>query len=345
LTQEQIVQNFDVGVGEKFFLLFAIGDISGVPADSYIVFEVAQFDSYSYLFDKATYINLDPAVTPSNIPLMGMRIGINGSEATVGQAYRNLDTSIDGASYDPATGQPLSSLGTIIALENGPDSDEFFLTFEVLGDQTNVVTEVSPLTPPPLPAPDPVSDIGVRTFDEINASMAAITGVDPQAVKAEVFDIIRQQLPAVETIEAFLSAHQMAIAQLGIAYCDALVEDPDTSKRADFFGFVDVASANAFFTSPVATAFSGGAKSQIAGALFDRVMGLPGSVAPLATAPSLTDLTSELIGPNPDNLFDRLAANCLLATDPPCSPDAARTGAIVKSMCGSVLSSAAMLVQ
>jgi hypothetical protein len=146
----------------------------------------------------------------------------------------------------------------------------------------------------------------------------------------------------------------MAIAQLGIAYCDALVEDPDTSKRADFFGFVDaagfvdVASANAFFDSPASTAFGSGdslVKNQIVGALFDRVMGLPGSGAPLATAPSLTDLTSELIGPNPDNLFDRLAANCLLATDPPCSPDAARTVAIVKSLCGSVLSSAAMLVQ
>jgi hypothetical protein len=344
LTQEQIVQNFDVGVGEKFFLLFGIGDIAGVPADSYIMFEVAQFDSYSYLFDKATYINLDPGVSPGNIPLQGMRIGINGSEAAVGQAYRNLDTSIGGTAYDPATGQPLSSLGTIIALENGPDSDEFFLTFEVLGDQINVVTEVSPLTPPPLPVPDPVADIGVRTFDEINASMAAITGVDPQAVKTE-FDVIRQQLPAVETIEAFLASHQMAIAQLGIAYCDALVEYPDSSKRAAFLGFSDVASADAFFMSPAATAFSSGVKSQIAGAMFDRVMGLPGSGAPLATAPSLTDLTSELIGPNPDNLFDRLAANCLLATDPPCSPDAARTGAVVKAMCASVLSSAAVLVQ
>jgi hypothetical protein len=312
------------------------------------MFEVAQYDSYSYLFDKATYINLDPDVSPSNIPLKGMRIGINGSEASVGQAYRNLDTSIDGASYDPATGQPLSSLGTIIALENGPDSDEFFLTFELLGDQTGVVTEVSsPLTPPPLPTPaDPVSDIGVRTFDEINASMAAITGVDPQAVKAE-FDVLRQQLPAVETIEAFLSAHQMAIAQLGIAYCDTLVRD--TSKRADFFGWgADVNSANIFFTSPVSTAFGSGdtaAKNQIVDALFDRVVGFGGT---LITAPSQAHLKTELIGPtatNPDNLFDRLAANCLLATDPPCSPDAARTQAVVKAMCASVLSSAAVLVQ
>ena len=347
LTEAQIVQNFNVGVGQKFFLLFAIGDISGVPADSYIMFEVAQYDSYSYLFDKATYINLDPAVTPSNIPLQGMRIGINGSEATVGQAYRNLDTLIDSAAYDPSTGQSLSSLGTIIALENGPDSDEFFLTFELLGDESNVVTEASPLTPPPLPVPDPVADIGVRTFDEINAAMAAITTVDPQLVKAE-FDVLRQQLPAVETIEAFLSAHQMAIAQLGIAYCDALVRD--TSKRVDFFEFPDAASANSFFGSSVALAFGSGdspEKNQIVGALFNRILGLPGSGgSPLTIAPSLADLKTELIGPaatNPDNLFDRLQASC--AANPQCQPDAARTEAIVKGMCGSVLSSAAMLVQ
>ncbi len=346
LTQDQILQNFDVGVGEKFFLLFSIGHISGVPADSYIMFEVAQYDSYSYLFDKATYINLDPAVIPSNIPLKAMRIGINGKEAVVGQAYRHLDISIDGSAYDPATGQSLSNLGTILALENGPDNDEFFLTFEMLGDQNNVVTEVSPLTPPPLPTPDPIADIGVRTFDEINAAMAAISTVDPQLVKAE-FDVLRQQMPAVETIEAFLSAHQMAIAQLGIAYCDALVRDG--SKRVDFFNFSDAASANSFFSSSVAAAFGSGdsaAKNQIVGALFDRIMGLPGSGAPLASAPSLGDLKAELIGPtatNPDNLFDRLAASC--SGNPQCQPDAARTQAVVKAMCGSVLSSAAMLVQ
>ncbi|NHZ73702.1 MAG: LamG domain-containing protein, partial [Nitrospirae bacterium] len=59
LTQAQIQQNFDVGVGEKFFLLFSIGDVAGVPADSYIMFSVEQYDSYSYLFDKPTYVNLD----------------------------------------------------------------------------------------------------------------------------------------------------------------------------------------------------------------------------------------------------------------------------------------------
>ena len=46
------MQNFDVGVGEKFYLLFGIEDIINVPT-AYILFEVAQFDSYGYLFNSA----------------------------------------------------------------------------------------------------------------------------------------------------------------------------------------------------------------------------------------------------------------------------------------------------
>jgi len=357
LTQEQIVQNFDVGVGEKFFLLFSIGDTPGVPADSYIMFEVAQYDSYSYLFDKATYINLDPAVTPGNFALKGMRIGINGKEAIVGQAYRNLDTSIDGAGYDPATGQPLSSLGTIIALENGPDSDEFFLTFEELGDETNVVTELSPLIPPPLPVPATVADIGVRTFDEINASMAAMTGVDAQLVKGQ-FDILRQQLPAVETIEGFLSAHQMGVAQLAIAYCDKLVEDTGT-VRSTFF-------ARGFnFNEDVYDAFAGNKQVDVIDDLYDRIIAIPRSGVDLSLMPTRAEVRLELNNPvdgpdldvtldppvpaTPDGLYDRLRfADCSASPAPspvPQACNAVRTRAIVKALCASTLGSAAMLVQ
>ncbi|MBT8444622.1 MAG: LamG domain-containing protein, partial [Gammaproteobacteria bacterium] len=49
MTEPQILQNFDVGVGEKFFLLFYLSDVVAMP-DAYLMFEVSQFDSYSYLF-------------------------------------------------------------------------------------------------------------------------------------------------------------------------------------------------------------------------------------------------------------------------------------------------------
>ena len=52
LTAEQILQNLDVGVGEKFFLLFYVGDLTIGSVEPYILFEVSQFDSYSYLFNQ-----------------------------------------------------------------------------------------------------------------------------------------------------------------------------------------------------------------------------------------------------------------------------------------------------
>ncbi len=339
LSEAQILQNLEVGVGEKFFLLFAIGDVIALP-DSYIVFEVSQYDSYSYLFNKPFFINLDPDVTPSGIALKGMRIGINGKEAAVGQAWTHLDTVIGGTAYDPASGQVLSTRGTTIALENGPAADEFFLTFEQLGTQTHVFTEPSPLLPPPLPAPPLVSEAGVRTFDEINASMAALTGVDPVQVGAS-FQTLRQQLPAVENLDGFLSAHQMAIAQLSIEYCSALVDD--TALRATFFAGFD-------FNADVATAFGSGdsaAKNLIVDALYDRMVGLaePGR-NDLVDAPTREEVKTELIGydlagvqVNTGSLFDRLTAACGGGCD------AARTRAVVKAMCGSVLGSAAVLVQ
>ncbi|HFD80686.1 MAG TPA: LamG domain-containing protein [Gammaproteobacteria bacterium] len=343
LTPEQIRQNFEVGVGQKFFLLFGIGDVAGVPAGSYIMFEVAQYDSYSYLFKQPTFINLDPSVTPGGIALKGMRIGLNGREVAVGQAYKNLDLTI-GSNYDPAKGEVLSRIGTIIALENGQDRDEFFLTFEQLGDESHAFVEPAGAPLPPPPETVVASDIGVRTFDEINATMAALTGVDPQTTAVRnTFNTVRQQLPSVETIEGFLSAHQMGIAQLSIAYCDALVED--ATARSAFFAN---ALANGFsFDTDVYSAFGGSREVDIADDIYDRMMGLPSVSAPdLGDAPTRVEVQAELNGAG--GLYERLrGATC---PDPGPAPDmnectAVRTRAIVKAMCAAALGSAAMLVQ
>ena len=110
LSQDEITTNFDAGVGEKYFLLFKLEqcddlgenceDLTGINDgyDSYVVFQAAVFDSYSYLFsDPYLYrIQGEGTTTPESsynaIPLMGMRIGINGKEPTVGQAYAKLQT-------------------------------------------------------------------------------------------------------------------------------------------------------------------------------------------------------------------------------------------------------------
>ncbi len=94
--QGQITQNFDAGVGERFYLLFSVSHLVDVP-QSYVMFEGSQFDSYSYLFNKPAFISLDDDADPSQIRIQGVRIGINGAEAKVGQAYAPLDRTVNAA--------------------------------------------------------------------------------------------------------------------------------------------------------------------------------------------------------------------------------------------------------
>ena len=334
LTDEQVARNFSVGVGEKFFLLFSVAEHTGVP-DGYIVFEVSQFDSYSYLFNEPFFISLDATASPDNIPVAGMRIGVNGKEASVGQAYKNLNTLISSSAYQPGTGQQLSSLGTVIPLEKGPEIDEFFLTFELLGTQTNVVLEpipVAPSSPPDLPA---ASDIGVRTFDEINATMSSVTRVPSNQLDVYgVFTTIRQQLPGVENIEGFLSAHQMAVSQLAIEYCSALVDNNGQMLRDVYFR--DSAGMQSFDFGVTATsAFDTQAKRDLViSPLLDNIIGTG-----LSTQPNLVNVRSEL-----DNLMLILGSTTDCTPQPSCNTTL-RTEQIVKATCAAALGSAAMLIQ
>ncbi len=313
LTQAQVQQNLAVGVGEKYFLLFSVASQVDVP-NAYVMFEVARFDTYSYLFQKPVFIVLSDTPPPLNIPVKAMRIGVNGVESAVGQAYVNLDTTVG------ASGQALGGVGTVIPLNLGPDGDEFFLTFEVLGNHTDVRTEPAVLVPPPPPDGPPQPDIGVRVFDEINATMAQVTGVSTQdpGVKA-TYTTIKQQLPAVESIEGFLSAHQVGVAQLAIEYCNALVDS--TSLRSAFFpGFN--------FALPASQAFdTAGERDQVLDPLVARVLNTS-----LATQPSV-EMKAEL-----NNLMDRLTA-----CGGSCAAD--RTPVVVKASCAAALGSAGMLVQ
>jgi len=327
LTQEQIVQNFEAGVGEKFYLLFNVSDHSGIP-DSYVMLQVSQFDNYSYLFNDPQFIILDANATPDNIPVTGMRIGINGKEASIGQAWQHLDTTLSRAQYQPGAGQKLSSLGTIIALEKGAESDEFFLTFESFGNNTHIVLEPQPLqpgTPPDLPE---AADVGLRTFDEINASMAAITRVSPEQADVDaVFETVRQQLPTVENIEGFLAAHQMAVSQLAIEYCNALVDNNGNMLRTDYFPQFDFneTADNAFDTATQ--------RDRIIVPLLERVMNTG-----LTTQPDPALVTSEL-----DDLM-LILTDCANGPSPSCATTR-RTREVVKATCAAMLGSAAMLIQ
>src|SRR2546427_9569114 len=82
----QVQQNFAAGGGERYYLLFNVSSLTGV-LQSFIMMEGSQYDSYSYLFRKPRFISLDPNAAPANIPISGIRIGVNGTIARVGQSY------------------------------------------------------------------------------------------------------------------------------------------------------------------------------------------------------------------------------------------------------------------
>ncbi len=326
LSASDALQNFDAGVGEKFFLLFGISHLIDMP-EAYVVFEVQQFDDYGYLFNTPFFISLDENALPGSVVIKGMRIGINGREIGVGQSYASLDLTVTDNNYS-SEGMSLSSLGTVIALENGSDSDEFFLTFDQLGDNQYVRVEAVPS-----PLPDPVdleeqSEIGLRKFEEINAALSAITGVSSaNSNVASTYETVKQQLPTVESINGFLAAHQMATTQLAVKYCSELVGElgETNTARSQFF-------PNFNFSASVESAFDTAGRQNIIGPLQDHLLLNSG----LASQPDPLDMALEL-----NSLIDIMRASCPGS----CSSEPDRTLKIVKATCAAAVGSAAMLLQ
>src|SRR3984893_12947692 len=176
LTAAQVQQNFAAGVGARYYLLFNVSALTGV-LQSFIMMEGSQYDSYSYLFRKPRFISLDPNAVPANIPISGIRIGVNGTIASVGQSYARLNATLGSPNYTFAGGQLLSNVGAVIAADKGADSDIFFLSFDQLGSNTHPFVETT-ITNPPMTADNtPRVAWGIATFERGNRSMSAITVV------------------------------------------------------------------------------------------------------------------------------------------------------------------------
>jgi hypothetical protein len=308
-------------VGERYFLLFDVSALIGTPQDAqreYIMFEVSQFDSYSYLFTRPTFISLDPDYRPGNIPIRGMRIGINGGEAQNGQAYANLDLNVTDANYSPATGQLLSSIGTIIGLQNGPVTDEFFLSFDLIAGQTHARTPAVGVQSPEVDlAPQP--DIGVRTFEQLNQSMSLITGVPTtnSGVRSTYLQV-QQQLPPVPNIETFLASHQTGVAQLAIKYCSVMVDGAST--RNAFFDY----GAGLNVSAAASSQFAGSGKDILLVPLLNRAF-LQKNGVDLGTQPTNSEVRAELSA-----LIDKLVGN------------GANSSTVAKAACAAALGSGAL---
>jgi len=327
LTPTQIQQNFEAGVGEKYFMLFNVSHLVDVR-DAYVMLEAQQIDSYGLQFAKPTFISLDPTESVANLPIGGIRIGVNGLEAHAGQAYSPLDTSIGGAGYTAGAGQQMTEVGTVIGLEKGVAADLFFLSFEKIGSNSRPHAPL-PVPVPPEPADLPASsDVGIKTFDEINTTLSLITGVPVTNVRvAATYDLVKQALPAVEQLGTFGPAQQTGMAQLAIQYCNQMVETP--ALRTAFFGNALVPNTTAISTFGSEDAPNAGNRNEVVTALMTK-----GKSTGLEF-----DLTvDDQIPGEIDDLIDKLVTG-------PTGSAPNGTATVMKATCGAVLGSAVTLMQ
>jgi mono/diheme cytochrome c family protein len=364
LTPEQIVQNYDVGVGQKYYLMFSVSSLvdddscrvtdsnNDVTDYCYVVFEVSQFDPSSYLFREPRFVNINPEGSGNlDFDLKGIYLGLNGQLAVTGQGYVNVSASISGSSFT-IEDTPLQQQGTIVPLENGPDKDVFFLAFaEIDGNQDQradeVATSYSYIYPE---AGDELVQIGLRTFDEVNQSYSQATGIaiDNHVVSnttsktvSETFNTVRQSLASVSSFQTYMASHQMAVTQLAAAYCDALVED--TVLRTNFFN-----DGSAFdFSTAVEDVDSDDWSDEVIYPLIDKVY-----ATGLDSQPNRSDVHDKLLtlindgsdSPSDEELNDDNKRDGLMyCDDSPCP--ASRTAEVVKAVCTVVLASAPALIK
>lgn len=322
LTPEQVQINYQVGVGQKILVAFSVSHLIDGMDDAYVVFQVEQFDDYSYLFNEP-YFYSNSESPSQDVRIQGMRIGVNGREAKVGQVFANLDATIVADQYAAQEKVPLSRLGAIIELAQGPDLDQFFLTFDRIG--VHQFTRQAPPSPPSATPEDlpPQARIGVRTFAEINASLSAMTGIPvTHSGVTGTFEKVNQQMPVDENVKGFLVAHQMGITQLAVKYCNVLAGD--SARRQAFF-----------------PAFNG--------TTFDSA-GRNGVIDPLLRALLAHSVDGE--GPlldQPDEADSRLRLNDLIDTmTQSCGAGVCNTTVAentVTAVCAAALGSALMLIQ
>ena len=353
LTDEQITRNAKIIPGQKYFLIFNIDTWTGLN-DSYILFEANQYDAYSYLFAEPRFILLGNSQNPGNIRIRGMRIGINGNVPRSGQAFANIDELTSDASY-PAEGLPLSRLGTLVELGSGIDVDEFFLTFEQLGNGFNIYTDIGSLAPPTLTDIPASSEVGFRLFDQIYATMGELTGIissDPGAYPEvrKTYVTVRQQLPATTDANGFLGAHQAGVAQIAIEYCNALVDD--NILRDNFwpaFSFPEASSGTLDISTWLGSAEQ---RAAVIDPLVDKFLGIN-----LDSQPPTGDVNS----PAPKDIIDndnnaetikpgmtiKGELNSLIIDLSTCGSNCAvnRVVSIVKATCSATLGNAGVIMQ
>ena len=318
LTEAQIQQNYDAGVGKRLLLAFDVSAWLG--PGSFIEMSVREFDEFSYLFCSPTL------VTPgaSGFRVQNLRIMVNGSIPVQGQGFAQMDTLVTGAR------QELASTCSVIPKDLGADCDpldpnscdQFALAFETLGSfEDPIIPEILP------PAgvsifTDPLPDNGIRDFARMNDTMAAVTGVSALDVDGVYLPMI-ESLPGGYDLRAFSSSHQVGVANLAFEYCDRAVDDGTLRARL---------APGFLYDQDATVALDATGRAMLIEGMTVAVLG-QNLVTPLTSQPSVADVTPHLL-----TMIDAIApaATCTATTCP-----ASTTQAAAKATCTALLASAA----
>lgn len=216
LTPQEISANFAAGLnGAKTYLSFDISNVVNTPETS-IRFEAADFDDAAYLFSAPTVISPNGA----SFDLSGMRIAVNDRISAIGQTFADLKTSVNGTEVQ------LTRLGAIIPKGNGAEVDQIRLVFDEIAGQSNIDVPSAPVEVPLIDEPIEAPIVGMKTFDRMYATMAAVTGIDATTPELlSLYQEFRASLPSNPDPAAFSGATQTVVGKLALEFCNAWVEE------------------------------------------------------------------------------------------------------------------------
>ena len=247
LSDVQVQQNYDAGLGNFVTLAFDVSNAIGAPAT--VQLQASNMDDNAYLFASPTLITDVPGVQVQNI-----RVAVNNSVPVATQAFRSVNMTVT------QSGQELSPLGAVIPKDLGPDLDMFHLEFETLGSQIGSGDTYVPPLEPGIANFGVLPEFGVRSFSSVNDTMSALTTIPvTQNTVRNRYEELRDSLPATADILAFNSASQIAIQRLAVTYCDRV-------RRSN-------AACNVVFGTSCNNIANAADKQNRVNALFDRFVG------------------------------------------------------------------------
>jgi len=323
LAPSAILQNFEAGIGKRITIAFDVSEWIG--GNSTIEFSVTELDRYSYLFCQPTFVTDSGAA----IRVQNLQVSLNGIVPVSGRNFANLNALVTSGR------QLLSRQCSIVGGLVDSDTDVFQLVFEQLGIFQDPVVVSDPPAPGAEDFGDPAPTSGIRDFARVNASMAVVTGVDPQTTSVDdTFEVLTQQLPSGADLRTFVSANQVGVAKLGIEYCDALVGDGNPANQTLRDQFFPGAASFGWEMAPAVAFADPNDVDLITDPLLDQVIGagLRGDVMGLPARDQMEALL--------DQLVVDLSAICGGVGEPPCDGD--HTKNVVKGVCASVLASGAL---